>query len=867
MPRLPSILPTLRLSTAVSLLAAASAIATAQATSAPVTALDPKVTAYIQQHCLECHDADTQKGDFRMDTLSPKVGHENTPQWLEVMERISSGEMPPKKVKVKPTAEESAMVVEWLSARMKEGESARMALRPPVSYNRLTRDEYVNTIRDLLGVEFNAADPGAFLEDPEWHGFERIGSVLTLSPSNVEKYLAAAETILAEAYPDQTPKPLEGTKPALMPDQVNERHRDRLQTLGVLDKVPYEMWPGDIFRYSLLKDPLPEAGIYEITYTISGLKPEKGRAPRLKVYESKLDRVLHEQDIIAPEDKPIQVTFIAHLPKGRPNIEVYNDVPGPSNLPRSGRHGNRPFISLKDGRMPWQIKLTDEQGRPRYPFLILHSIAWRGPLVTDAEQKLRADYLPPAEIKLDAKGKPLPDPRDKTPTDADFAQVRTGLRQLATRAFRRPATETELDDFIGIVKSELAAGEKFASAVKAGMAAVLCAKSFIFLAEGDPAAMRHTLNDWEIASRLSYLLWSTMPDAELFALAESGRLHDKDELARQAARMLADPRAQRFTDAFSAQWLRLRKVGMFPPDKMIYPDYDKHLEACMTGETKAFFGEVLQKGLTLREFLHSDWTMANARLAQFYGLTDSYLQALKDHETRRQSDKETPNGGTPPVSLSHGLMVSPSDALIRIALKPEDHRGGLLTQAAVLGLTSDGTRHRPVHRGVWVMESIFGKSPPPPPANVDPIETNPAAAKATLRQKLEAHIHDANCAACHAKIDPLGLAFENYDAIGRWRTTEKTEGTGADPTVNASGKLTYGRAYQDADEFKKLLLADLDTFNHTFVEKLSTYALRRAMSFDDKADLAAIAAAGKAADYRVKDILLALVTSPLFQKR
>lgn len=791
------------------------------AQSASARGLDPNVKIFFEDHCYDCHDAATQKGDFRMDNLSTDIGIENTPQWLEIMERISSGEMPPKKVKDRPSAHDSAKIVEWLSARMKEGESKRMASRAPVSYNRLSRDEYVNSVRDLLGVQFNAADPGAFLEDPEWHGFERIGSVLTLSPSNVEKYLAAAETILAEAYPDPLPKnakpvgPLEGSKPPMMADQVHERHRDRLQAMGVLDKVRYEIWPGDNFRYSLLKDPLPESGFYEITYTVSGLKPEKGRAPRIKVYEAKLDRTLHEQDVIAPEDKPMKVTFLAHLPKGRPNIEVYNDVPGPSNLPRSGRHGSRPFISIKDGRMPWQMKLTDEQGRPRYPFLILHEISWRGPIITDQERQAREDFRPKAE--------------------GDIAQVREGLKTMATRAFRRPVTEDELKGFVEIVEAELKAGEKFQSAVKAGMAAILCSKSFIFLTEGDANANRQTLNDWEIASRLSYLFWSTMPDAELFALAEAGKLKDKAVLAKQVTRMLADPRAQRFTDSFASQWLRLRKVGMFPPDKMIYPDYDKHLEACMIGETRSFFREVLLGGHTLRDFLDSDWTMANQRLAQFYGLPTDGLSG---------------------------------DGYKRVSLKAEDHRGGLLTQAAILSLTSDGTRHRPVHRGVWVMESIFGKSPPPPPANVDPIEPNPVTSpKATLRMKLEAHIHNENCAACHAKIDPLGLAFENFDAIGRWRTTEKTEGTGADPAVNPTGKFPDGRAYKDVEEFKALILSDLDKFNHPFIEKLATYALRRATSFDDREQLAAIAAAGKAADYRVKDILTALVTSDLFQKR
>ncbi|RFC44756.1 MAG: Protein of unknown function (DUF1587)/Planctomycete cytochrome C, partial [Verrucomicrobia bacterium] len=233
--------------------AAALLLATAggMAADAPVTALDSKVTTYLEQHCNKCHDADVQKGDFRLDTLSPKVGFENTPQWIEIMERINSGEMPPKKEKKRPSAEDSAKVVEWIAAKMKDGEQARMASRGRVTYNRLTRDEYVNTLRDLIGVQYDAKDPGALLEDQEWHGFERIGSVLTLSPSNIEKYLVAAETVLKEAYPEIMPPkkgakpepPFGGSKPAIYEDQVDERHRERLREMGLLDKVRYEMWP------------------------------------------------------------------------------------------------------------------------------------------------------------------------------------------------------------------------------------------------------------------------------------------------------------------------------------------------------------------------------------------------------------------------------------------------------------------------------------------------------------------------------------------------------------------------------------------------------------------------------------------------
>ena len=411
--------------------------------------------------------------------------------------------------------------------------------------------------------------------------------------------------------------------------------------------------------------------------------------------------------------------------------------------------------------------------------------------------------------------------------------VREGLEKMARRAFRRPLYEGELDPYVGIVEAELKAGESFKESVKAGMIAILCSKSFLFIAEGDENVNRHRLNDWELAARLSFLLWSTMPDQELFELAESGKLRDREVLRAQFQRMLTDSRAERFTQSFASQWLHLRKVGMFPPDQKIYPNYDKHLEQSMVGETQAFFAEVVHQGLNLREFIDSSWTMVNPRLARFYGI--------------------------PKVT---------KDEFQRVSLRPDNQRGGLLTHASVLSLTSDGTRHRPVHRGVWVSEAILGKSPPPPPANVDPIEPNPLdEPKATLRMKLQAHIHNPNCASCHKSIDPYGLAFDHYNAIGEWRTHEKVEGIGDDPIVNASGQLPDGRAFQNAKEFRKLLMTDLDTFNATFIEKLAIYGTRRTMTFDDRDELESIEKMGREQDYRVRDILEAFVLSDLFQKR
>ncbi|MCA9122418.1 MAG: DUF1592 domain-containing protein [Planctomycetales bacterium] len=774
---------------------------------------DTAVGGYFQQHCIRCHGEMEQEGDFRIDTLSKDVGLSDTALWAEVRERISSGEMPPADVDNPPTAEQGAAVVQWLTDRIKEGEAARMARRDRVSFYRLSREEYVHTIYDLLGVRFDAADPGGLNEDPEWHGFERIGSVLSLSASHVENYLQAAETILAEAYPDKPIESLNMLKPAVPPNTINEPYLSRLEAEGLLGKVRYDLWPQDKHRYS---NPgrLPGPGVYEVRIKLSGLQPEAGRAPRLKVYHTKLDRVLFEQDVVASESDPTIVTFQTHLPGGSQQIEVINDVPGPSNLPRSGRHGRKPFVSIENGRIPWQLKLTDEVGNALYPFLILDWAEWQGPIVTDREAKLREDYLP-------------------TET-GNMEQVRECLGTLARRAFRRPLRDGEVDRYVSVVESEVSAGAEFQAAVKTGMLAILCSKSFLFLVEGSEDADRKALNDWELASRLSYFLWSTMPDDELFDAAERGVLHDPGELSTQVARMLADPKSERFADSFSRQWLRLAKVGMFRPDEKLYPQYDDHLEDSMIGETTAFFRQVLTNGLTLREFLDSDWTMVNPRLAMFYGIPDVT-----------------------------------GDNFRRVSLTPAQHRGGLLTQASILSLTSDGTRHRPVHRGVWLSEAIFGKSPPPPPANVDAIEPNPVdAPKATLRMKLDAHKSNPNCASCHRKIDPLGLAFENYDAIGSWRTEEKVpHGTGANPTVDPSGELPDGRHFADAAEFKQLLLDEIEAFNITLIEKLATYGLRRTLTFEDEDEISSIAAQSKAADYQLREIVEALVTSDLFQRR
>lgn len=324
-----------------------------------------------------------------------------------------------------------------------------------------------------------------------------------------------------------------------------------------------------------------------------------------------------------------------------------------------------------------------------------------------------------------------------------------------------------------------------------------------------------------------------MPDPSLLAAAEQGQLTG-DNIDTLVERMLTDPKIERFMADFPRQWLQLHKLGMFPPDKKLYPGYDAWLEASLQKEVIHYFKEIFSNNLPIDQFIQSNWTIANPRLSEFYGLPESA------------------KGGFQKVSLT-----------------PDSNRGGLLTTGAILGLTSDGTRHRPVHRGVWISEAIFGKTPPPPPANVDPIETNPVGGlKSTIRQKLEAHTHDANCAACHKTIDPLGFAFDQFDAIGQFRTHEKVEtGKGENPVSDPSGELPDGRTFANANDFKQLLVDDRDRFARAMVEHLCTYSLRRVLTVDDEDDIDVILEAVKQTDYRLKDLVKAVATSNLLKKR
>lgn len=791
-----------------------------------VSAAEP-FEAFLKKHCVRCHGPQKEEGDIRIDQLSRdfKSGVDSH-HWAEALDKVNSGEMPPED-EPQPTQDEIAAFVLNLNSRLKEGRAARMAARPAVAHYRLSRKEYQNTVYDLLGVRYDPAKPGELNEDTLWHGYERIGSQLSLSPSHVDRYYRAASVVLDRAFPVTSSEARKVRKTAAeLRYRGGKAEQEALNRFGIKRPLRYLHFPGRVqpaLQPNWFGKTGPEhSGLYKLRLQASGVRPPGGQPAHLsigkKTGEETVDGLI-EFDITAPEDSPQIYEFEVFLEMP---TDLHFCVVATDGVDRRGGAAFRNAIASRGYIFthssetvllnPNAPQMFDGKGNGIFSTVLLDWIEWEGPIVTEAELSQRKGMLPPDEATPEV--------------------VTEHLHRFAERAWRRSVKKEELEDYLETYRLEREAGEKPADAYRIALESVLTSRNFIYLVEGDPD-VRERLTDFELASRLSYFLWSSMPDGALFTAARSGELSGEG-LKKEVDRMLTDSRINRFIDDFSRQWLQLHRVGMFPPDKKIYSGYDDWLETSMRAEPVEYFREILTKNLPIDGFLDSDWTMANARLCDFYGLPEPK-----------------------------------ADGFQRVSLKPQDHRGGLLTMGAVLGLTSDGTRHRPVHRGVWLSEAIFNRTPPAPPANVDPIEPIPPKGnKITIRQRIEAHAKNASCAACHRTIDPLGLAFDQYDAIGQWRTHERVPtGVGEDPLVDASGVMPDGRPFTNSFQFKRLLLEDRDKVARAFIEHLCTYALRRVLTVDDRDDLKLIQEEAKKNQYQVKDIVRAVALSELIRKR
>lgn len=457
-----------------------------------------------------------------------------------------------------------------------------------------------------------------------------------------------------------------------------------------------------------------------------------------------------------------------------------------------------------------------------------------------AEAVMQRAFQGPAETRPASRRGLLACGADKPQAE----QTREILRRFASRAYRRPATTEEVDRLARLAESAAAAGQPWEGGLQLAMQAVLCSPKFLFRAELDDrpdSPEVRPLDEFQLASRLSYFLWSSMPDEELSQLAEKNQL--RAGLENQVRRMLQDPKAEALVENFALQWLQLKRLAMFAPDPQRFPKFDDPLRSAMLEETKRFFASVMREDRSILDLLDSDYTFLNERLARHYGIVDT----------------QGTRSGKPPVRPG-GQPIRGSE-FVRVSLA-DNERGGLLTQASVLAVTSNPTRTSPVKRGKWVLEQILGTPPPPPPPNVPQLpEGSQAEATGSLRQRFEQHRSNPVCANCHARMDPIGFAFENYDAVGAYRTKDGAF------DIDTAGQLPDGRSFQTLAELKAIMKEKKDEFARCLSEKMLIYALGRGLEHYDQVALDRIVEAMKRDNYRFSTLVREIARSDPFQKR
>jgi Protein of unknown function (DUF1592)/Protein of unknown function (DUF1588)/Protein of unknown function (DUF1587)/Protein of unknown function (DUF1585)/Protein of unknown function (DUF1595)/Ca-dependent carbohydrate-binding module xylan-binding len=654
-----------------------------------------------------------------------------------------------------------------------------------VTIRRLNRAEYNNTIRDLVGIDFKpAAD---FPGDDVGYGFDNIGDVLSLSSLLLEKYLSAAEQIMERAVviadPPQPQKRQLGRGGALRPSP---------KSAGDIRKPPRPPKPGQkpptgfgVFLHSrgeiVLQNTFDEG---DYTLGLLAYGQQVGEEP-VKMALRINGQDVKEFLVKADESKPETYEAKLHLKAGQTRI---------------GAAFLNPF--------------TD----PNNP---------------DPEKNRRLLFVRGLEIDgpYNAPAPPLPDSHKRIMAhQAGMAQrqaAREIITRFANRAFRRPVKADEVDRLLALYDAAEGEGERFELRIRTALQGVLVSPHFLFRIELDPPGAKpqaaYFISEFELASRLSYFLWSSMPDEELFRLAEQGKL--RNNLEPQVRRMLKDPKSVAFVQNFAGQWLTLRNLQTIAPDSKLFPSFNDELRSAMLRETELFFEAIMREDRSILDLLDADFSFLNETLAKHYGI---------DGVTGKEFQR----------------------------VKLPATRGGLLTHASILTLTSNPTRTSPVKRGKWVLEQMLGTPPPLPPANVPDLEEDAKAQlSGSLRQRMEQHRANPNCATCHNKMDPLGFAFENFDAIGRWRTKDGTF------DIDASGVLPDGQAFQGPAELKSILKSKKDLFGRCLAEKMLTYALGRGIEYYDKCALDDILKGLEKNDYRFSSLVLEIVKSEPFQKR
>ena len=760
------------------------------------------VTTMVNQYCIRCHDAEVKKGGLDLETLSHTDIAQHSADWERVARKLRARQMPPagKERPDEPTYES-------VLARV-ESALDRAAARHPNpgrtdTFRRLTRTEYQNAIRDLLALDIDAA--ALLPKDEASHGFDNV-TVADLSPTLLTRYISAAEKIsrLAVGAPHRA---VSGDTIRVRPDLTQEEH---------VDGLPPGTRGGVLLPYTF-----PQAGEYEIQIRLTRDRNEEIEG----LHEA------HELEVLLDRER-LKLFTVKPPPHDNKNYELV-DAGLKLRVPVSAGPHQLGVTFLKN-----PTELVETKRQPYNAHFNMH----RHPRLTPAiyQISINGPYETPNPASQDniSRG-------DKGDTDTpsrrrifvarpakaaeEEACAQRILSTLMRRACRREVTRADCArpmDFYRKARAQ----DGFEAGIEAGLSAILMSPEFLFRVEQDPANVApHTtyrLSDVAMASRLSFFLWSSIPDDELLNVAIRGELHRPKVREQQVRRMLADPRSSSLAGNFAGQWLHLRNLDSITPDLRLFPDFDDNLRQAFRRETELFFESVVREDRSALDLLKADYTFLNERLAKHYGIPNIYGSRFR-----------------------------------RVALDPSTQRGGLLRQGSILTVTSYATRTSPVLRGHWVLNNLLGTPPPPPPPNVPALSDNTVAASLPMRARLTEHRINAACANCHNLMDPVGFALENFDAIGRWRTVEDGQ------PIDDAGGLPDGQTCTGVAGLEDGLRHRPELFLSTLTEKLLTFALGRGVEWYDAPAVRQIVRNAQANDARFSSLILSIANSTPFTMR
>ncbi len=754
-------------------------------------ALAARLSPFLKQHCFDCHQGEKPEGGLDLATASLDLADADLRQrWVYLHDRVARGEMPPSGQEP-PDAAAKTRFLSHLSDALSLADRAGRE----VVLRRLNRNEYQHTVGDLFGVHVDVSR--LLPDDSVDQGFDTNGASLSLSAEQLVLYVQAADLVLDEVF--GPPRRLQQVHRAW-----NSKDSRALRSSVRVSDNGITLLNEETFVIRESSAPVP--GTYRLRFQARAIGTEKPVVIRVMGGVSM--------------QIPPYVSGFYEIPPGRiTTIEIEDRA-----LETFDSFG----ISLMGG-FPHSRVPDSYTG----PGLFIGEIAFEGPL----------EPWPPASRK-ELLG-------DIDPATGTLADIRTIVQRILPLAFRRTTSAEEAAPFVRLAKQALEEGLPFEGALRRALKGVLCAPEFLFLEERTaPAVDGHpgTIDDFALASRLSYFLWSSMPDEGLLTLAGRGQLHQPHVLRTQVERMLGDAKAERFVKHFTGQWLRLRDMDFTVPDRLLYPEYNELVRAAMLGESYAFFREILTQNASVQNFIDSDFLMLNEPLAEFYGIEG--VQGL---------------------------------AFRRVELPEDSVRGGVLTQASVLKVSADGTRTSPVLRGAWILKHFLGTPSPPPPPSVTAIEPDIRGAT-TIREQLARHRAHESCNSCHRRIDPPGFALESFDVIGGYRDWYRTRGEGQfvrkprhpltpnafvlyrrGPDVDATGTAEDGRSFADIRQYKRLLLEDETLMPQALTQHLLTYGLGRELGFSDRPEVQRIVASLKKDNYGLRSMIHAVVQSPMFR--